>query len=88
MKKTNKLLAQLLALTLGVSSVASLGACNYSEGEKIDSNRTQLFVFNFAGGFGVDWLKSVKARYEELHQHDKYEEGKEGIYDAFNYGQE
>lgn len=81
MKKTNKVLAQLLALTLGVSSIASLGACgnNYSSGEQIDPNRTQLYVFNFAGGFGVDWLKSVKSRYEELHKHDKYEDGKEGI---------
>lgn len=81
MKKTNKLLAQILALMLSVGSVASLGACgnSYQLGEQIDPNRTQLYVFNFAGGFGVDWLKSVKSRYEELHKNDKYEEGKEGI---------
>ena len=47
--------------------------------EKIDTSRTQLYVFNFYGGYGSDWLTAAKARYEELHKDDVYEDGKKGI---------
>lgn len=47
--------------------------------EQIDKSRTQLYVYNFNGGYGADWLNSVKIRYEELHKDDVYEEGKKGI---------
>ena len=54
----------------------------YVEGanvEEIDKNRTQLYVYNCNSGFGTEWIAGVKARYEELHKNDVYEEGKKGI---------
>ncbi len=54
------------------------GNNNYVD-EKVDTSRTQLYVYNFNGGYGSDWLNAVKLRYEELHKDDVYEEGKKGI---------
>lgn len=51
--------------------------------EKIDTNRTQLYVFNFYGGYGSDWLNSAKARYEELHKDDVYEGRQKGHSDFY-----
>ncbi len=70
-----------LALTMGLS-MAGCGEDGGSKSagtEKVDSNRTQLYVFNFSGGFGAEWLGKVKERYEELHKDDVYEEGKKGV---------
>ncbi len=52
-----------------------------SDGEeiKIDENRTQLFVFNYAAGYGTEWMSEAIKEYEALHAHDVYEEGKEGV---------
>ena len=36
-------------------------------------------MFNFNAGFGVDWLKEAKKRYESLHANDEWEEGKKGV---------
>lgn len=47
--------------------------------EQIDSSKTQLYVFNFYGGYGADWLAAAKKKYEDLHKDDVYEEGKKGI---------
>ena len=81
MKKTTKLFS-LLCATLMVCLSVSLAACNKGEGanvEEIDKNRTQLYVYNCNSGFGTEWIAGVKARYEELHKNDVYEEGKKGI---------
>ena len=86
MKKTNvwnaakRMLALLLAMIMCVGFAACDQAGPSSVGDDtVDSERTQLYVFNFNGGYGVEWLKSVKDRYEELHKDDVYEEGKKGI---------
>lgn len=47
--------------------------------EQIDTSKTQIYVYNFYGGYGSDWLSAAKARYEELHKDDVYEEGKKGV---------
>ncbi len=49
-------------------------------GEKIDPHKTQLYVYNFAGGYGSDWLTALKTRFEEKHKNDtNWEEGKTGV---------
>lgn len=48
-------------------------------GEKIDTTRTQIYVYSYNGGYGIDWLDAAKRRYEELHKDDVYEEGKKGV---------
>ncbi len=35
--------------------------------ETIDTNKTQLYVGNYDGGIGEDWLYEAKSRYEALH---------------------
>lgn len=86
MKKVNaknaakRLMALLLAAVMCVGFTACDQAGPSSVGDDtVDSERTQLYVFNFNGGYGVEWLKQVKDRYEELHKDDVYEEGKKGI---------
>lgn len=77
----------LLALVMALSLIAC-GGKGEGEGsgvnEQVDTERTQLYVFNFAGGFGADWLIAAKERYEELHKDDVYEEGKKGIQIVIN----
>lgn len=48
--------------------------------EKIDPTKTQLYVYNFYGGYGSDWLSAAKKRFEEKHKDDEnWEEGKKGV---------
>lgn len=47
--------------------------------EDIDQLRTQLYVRNFEGGFGSDWLRAAKARFEEAFKNKSYEEWKQGV---------
>ena len=82
-----KLKNKIVALILSVACAMPLTACggvrggsdNPLDNEQIDTKRTQLFVNNFYGGYGSDWIAAVKSRYEELHKDDVYEEGKKGI---------
>ncbi len=79
-----------LALFFAVVMVFAMAACGTGGGttggnkedpskEQVDESRTQLYVFNFAGGYGVDWLVAAKERFEELHKDDVLEEGKKGV---------
>lgn len=78
MKKRMRMYALLSAALLVLPTVSACGGLSDGE-EKIDKNRTQLYVFAYNGGYGTDWLKALKARYEEEHKNDVYEEGKKGI---------
>ncbi len=74
----------LLALTLSMSMMACGGKKTGGDTEQVDDNKTQLYVFNFAGGFGAEWLAAAKTRFEELHKDDVYEEGKKGVQIVIN----
>ena len=83
MKRTlKKMMGVALSVLLGVSTLLAAVGCkgpslsgNYTE--EVDVNRTQLYVYNYDGGFGSEWLSKVKKRYEELHANDVYEPGTE-----------
>lgn len=83
MKKLGKRIGALLMVFVMVMSLAACGGTGSDNkggsGEQVDSEKTQLYVFNYAGGFGAEWLAEAKARFEELHKDDVYEEGKKGI---------
>ena len=65
-----------LAAILACSSVA----CNTrGGGEKIDKNKTQLFVTTFEGGYGSEWLDAIKARFEAQYANVSFESGKTGV---------
>ena len=82
MKSTFK---RIIAISLAVLVCLAVTACAEYEGqdqfenEQVDTSKTQLYVFNFNGGYGAEWLGELKVRYEELHKDDVYEEGKKGI---------
>ena len=48
--------------------------------EEINTEQTQIYVYNYDGGYKTNWLRKAKARYEELHKDDTHwEEGKKGV---------
>lgn len=64
-----KLLSVMMALIL-CGSATAFSACGSSlfiddGGQDIDSTKTQLYVYNFNGGVGSEWLELAAARFEE-----------------------
>lgn len=76
-KSLKKMLACVLAVLMCFS--VFVGCAPTDNVEQIDPSKSQLFVFNFNGGYGTSWLEEAKVRYEELHKNDEYEPGKKGI---------
>lgn len=82
-----KFIKKMLTAALSVAlSVTALTGCAVPERpggggdiEEIDATRTQLFVFNFDGGYGTDWLVKAKEQFEEMHKDDEWETGKKGV---------
>lgn len=71
-----------VAVLCGLMALLPLGACGDrkpNESEEIDPNRTQINVSNFNGGYGDEWLKAVKKRFEAENANVSYEEGKTGV---------
>lgn len=78
MKLKNKLAAVLAC----VAAVTPLAACGNGTGdgeEKIDPSRTQIYVYNFNGGYGTEWISSLKKRFEAEHAQESFEDGKTGV---------
>lgn len=72
------------SVLFALASVFALCSVGCSKGggvgeEKDDPTRTQLYVFNYNGGYGEEWLAKAKERYEELNKDVVYEEGKKGV---------
>lgn len=82
MKLKSRILSVLLCLAL-CTAFAGCAQPTVSQdpdlNEEVDTSRTQLYVFNYGGGFGSDWLRAAKTRYEALHADDVYETGKKGV---------
>ncbi|MBQ3572182.1 MAG: hypothetical protein IJA15_05090 [Clostridia bacterium] len=89
-KTTKKILSLLVAAVMSSSLVACGGGGTTTPGggdnsaigggnEQVDKTKYQLYVSNYDGGYGSDWLYAVKDRYEKLHENDQYEGGKVGI---------
>lgn len=47
--------------------------------DPIDKTQTQLFVYNFDGGVGTDWLRAVESKFEKAYENTSFEDGKTGI---------
>ena len=45
----------------------------------IDKTKTQLYVSNYNGGYGTEWLKQVKDRFETEYAGTSFEAGKTGV---------
>lgn len=48
-------------------SIAAFG-CRKPAGEQVDTSKKQLYVYNYNGGYGSDWLYKAKAEYEKLNE--------------------
>ena len=74
---------KLFSLCLVLLSLITLTGCRDENvipgGEAIQHDKTQLYVSNFNGGIGTEWLYKVKKIYEEEHSEISYEEGKKGV---------
>lgn len=79
--KLRNFLSCVLGTLLAAAGCVSFAACNTTGGgdEQIDPNRTQIYVYNFYGGYGSDWLSALKARFEERQKDTSWEEGKTGV---------
>ncbi len=73
-KKPILALASLSLLVGGVTGCASSGG-----NAQIDQSKTQIYVSNYSGGYGSEWLAALKTRFEEAHKDDVIEEGKKGV---------
>ena len=75
MKKAIKVLAVLSAVLL---IAASFGACKKKTRvptgghvEDVDTDKTQIYVYSYNGGYGADWLYGIKEKFEEkIHPDD------------------
>ena len=57
----------LAALLMAVSVAFGATACAGRQGEyeeEVDTDRLQLYVSNYDGGFGTDWLRDIKEAFE------------------------
>ncbi len=76
--------SRILCAALAVCTVGSFVGCKRDKSsttydEKIDTNKTQLYVSNYDGGVGSEWLTNVEARFEAAYANTSFEEGKTGV---------
>ena len=70
-----------MSACIGCTGLISLTACGStdSNGTKIDQSRTQLYVSNYDGGFGSEWLDAAAARFEKLYADKSFQQGRMGV---------
>lgn len=73
------MMKKIMASILAAVMVLSVAACGAKTTEEVDSSKTQLYVGNFAGGVGSEWLESAMAQFEEKYADVSFEEGKKGV---------
>lgn len=69
----------LAALLMAVSVAFGAAACGGRQGEydeEVDTDRVQLYVSNYDGGFGTDWLRDIKAAFEAEYADVSFDGGK------------
>ena len=80
-KQTLKKIAVMaMAMALSVNMVACGGTENFSgSNEPIDESKSQLYVYNYDGGFGTEWLYKARDRFEAAYAETSFESGKKGV---------
>lgn len=59
---------------LSLAFAMPLAACN-TGGDAIDVSKTQLYISNYDGGFGSQWLENIADRFEEQYAETCFEPG-------------
>ncbi len=83
---------KLTALMLGAVTAIAFTACgnttagsaendgNSSGGnEQVNDSKMQLYVYNYNGGYGSQWIMNAKQRFEAAHANDEFSGGKKGV---------
>ena len=69
----------LLCAILIVTSIFGAVGCRRDGGEAIDTNKTQLYIYNYNGGIGTNWLYKIEQAFETEYENYEFEKGKKGI---------
>lgn len=83
---------KLTALMLGAVTAIAFTSCgntpagstesngNSSGGnEQVNADKIQLYVYNYNGGYGSQWIMNAKQRFEAAHANDEFSGGKKGV---------
>ena len=83
---------KLTALMLGAVTAIAFTSCgntpagstesngNSSGGnEQVNDEKLQLYVYNYNGGYGSQWIMNAKQRFEAAHANDEFSGGKKGV---------
>ena len=81
---------KLTALMLGAVTAFAFTACGNtpsgnSDGgsaggnESVNGEKMQLYVYNYNGGYGSQWIMNAKQRFEAAHANDEFSGGKKGV---------
>ena len=83
---------KLTALMLGAVTAIAFTSCgntpagstesngNSSGGnEQVNDDKLQLYVYNYNGGYGSQWIMNAKQRFEAAHANDEFSGGKKGV---------
>ena len=85
MRKTKFKLEILLMTAVLLFTTVFVGyGCNHNFGgssvnEEIDETRTQLNIGVFGGGFGTEWIRDLKVRFEEYTKDMSFQDGRKGV---------
>lgn len=85
MRKTKKLIPLVALLLCAVILFAMTGCEDLkietpdADGVEIDSTKAQLYVANYNGGFGTQWLSNAAKRFEEAYKDVEFIPGTKGV---------
>ncbi len=71
-----RIIALVITLFVAFTSMTVTGC---SKNNQIDSSKTQLYVGNYNGGVGQEWLNLYKEGFENLLKDEELEPGKKGV---------
>lgn len=77
----------IMALAMLVTTSMPMVACGGGEvtsgsdssSAPVDNSKTQIYVSNFDGGFGTEWLYNAIERFEDLYKETSFEDDKVGV---------
>lgn len=74
-----KWIACILGVFMLAGTFGAFAGCRGNNQEGIDDTKTQLYVSNYDGGIGTDWLYELEERFENEYADYKGENGKVGV---------
>ena len=76
-----KFVAVIMAAVTALGTMSLFSACGEQIGEPIDETKTQLYIGNYDGGVGTQWLYEAASRFEEKYKDTAFEPGtgKKGV---------